>query len=121
MSPQVKKPVPSRRYFPQNLLGREASKKFVRAINLGVPCFQPESDVRAFVSHGFVSCQQFRFICILEKSFRTWARHFSIALRWPQPESRLMLNEQPVLDAQDAGSDPLSSCAESRTPREQTN
>jgi len=43
MSPQVKKPVPAWRYFPQNLLGREACKKLVRAINLGVPCFQPES------------------------------------------------------------------------------
>src|SRR6266481_5331147 len=68
MSPQVKKPVPSRRYFPQNLLGREASKKLVRAINLGVPCFQPESYVRAFVSHGFVSYQLLRLICILKKS-----------------------------------------------------
>src|SRR5882762_7647817 len=87
MSPQVKKPVPSRRYFPQNLLGREASKELVRAINLGVPCFQPESDVRTFISHGCVSCQPVRFICVLEKSFRTWARDFSIALRWLHPES----------------------------------
>src|SRR6266576_1314967 len=87
MSPQVKKPVPARRYFPENLLGREACKKLVRALNLSVPCFQPESYVRAFVSHQFVSCQPVRFICILEKSFRTWARHFSIALLWPHPES----------------------------------
>src|SRR5260370_8297725 len=68
MSPQVKKPVPAWRYFPQNLLGREACKKLVRAINLGVPCFQPESYVRAFVSDGFVSYQLLRLICILEKS-----------------------------------------------------
>src|ERR1700675_1337398 len=88
MSPQVKKPVLARRYLPHNLLGREASKKLVRAINLGVPCFQPESYVRAFVSHESVSCQPLRFICISEKSFRTWARHFSIALLWPHPESR---------------------------------
>src|SRR6266478_2132073 len=59
--PQVEKPVSARRYFPQNLLGREASKELVRAINLGVPCFEPESDVRAFVSHGCVSCQPLRF------------------------------------------------------------
>src|SRR5258708_19348292 len=87
MSPQVKKPVPARSYFPQNLLGREASKELVRAINLGVPCFQPESEVRALGSHESVSCQPLRFICALEKSVRTWACHFSIALRWPHPES----------------------------------
>src|ERR1700722_16728158 len=80
MSPQVKKPVPARRYLPQNLLGRQASKKLVCAINLGVPCFQPESYVRAFVSHRFVSCQPLRFICISEKSFRAWAQRFSIAV-----------------------------------------
>src|SRR6266849_518713 len=68
MSPQVKKPVPAWRYFPQNLLGREACKKLVRALNLGVPCFQPESYARAFVSHGFVSYQLLRLICILDKS-----------------------------------------------------
>ena len=41
MAPQVKQPVSARRYFPQNLLGREASKKLVRPIDLGLPCFQP--------------------------------------------------------------------------------
>src|SRR4029077_15923354 len=87
MSPQVKKPVPARRYFPQNLHGREASKKLVSAINLGVPRFQPEIYVRAFVSHASVSSQPLRYMCIVEKSFRTWARHFSIALLWPHPES----------------------------------
>src|SRR5580704_5862600 len=87
MSPQVKKPVPARRYFPKNLLGRGASKKLVRAINLGVPCFQPESYVRAFASHESVSFQPLRFILVLEKSLRTWARHFSIALLWLHPES----------------------------------
>src|SRR5580693_3023275 len=86
MSPQVKKPVPARRYLPQNLLGGEVPKKLVRAINLGVPCFQPESDVRAFVSHWCVSCQPLRFICILQKSVRTLARDFSIALLWIHPE-----------------------------------
>src|SRR5277367_2117709 len=87
MSPQVKKSVLARRYLPENLLGREACKKLVRAINLGVPCFQTECYVRAFVSHRFVSCQPQRFICILEESFRTSARHFSISLLWPHPES----------------------------------
>ena len=57
MSPQVKKPVPARRYFPQNVLGREASKKLVRPLDLGLPYFQPESYLRAFVSHGSISCQ----------------------------------------------------------------
>src|SRR5579862_291530 len=88
MPPQVKKPVLARGYFPQNLLGREAFKKLVRAINLGVPCFQPDSYVRAFVSHPSVSSQPLRFICVSEKSFRTWAHHFSIGLLWPHPESR---------------------------------
>jgi hypothetical protein len=80
MPPQVKKAVPARRYFPENLVGREASKKLVRAINLGVPSFQPESYVRDFASHQFISCKPLRFIRALDDSFRTWARHFSIAL-----------------------------------------
>src|SRR6266478_8104 len=80
MSPQVKQSVSSRRYFPLDLLGREASKKLVRPLDLRRPYFQPESYVRAFVSHRSVSCE-IPFICALEKSVRTWARHFSIALQ----------------------------------------
>ena len=48
MSPQVKKPVSARCYLPQKLLGGEASKKLVRAVNLGVPCFYSESYQRTF-------------------------------------------------------------------------
>src|SRR6202047_1544451 len=80
MSPQVKQSVSARRYFPQDLLGREASKKLVRPIDLGLPYFQPESYTRAFVSHASISCQPLPLICALGKSFRTWERHFSIAL-----------------------------------------
>src|SRR5579871_5742220 len=58
MSPQVEQPVSARRYFLQNLLGREGSKKLVRPIDLGFPCFQPESCIRAFVSHGSFSSQR---------------------------------------------------------------
>src|SRR5882672_4590700 len=56
MSPQVKNPVPARRYFPQDLLGRETSKKLIRPIDLGLPCFQRESDARGVVSHDSISC-----------------------------------------------------------------
>src|SRR5580692_3335576 len=58
MSPQVEQPVSARRNFLQNLLGREGSKKLVRPIDLGFPCFQPESCIRAFVSHGSFSSQR---------------------------------------------------------------
>src|SRR5467141_4152591 len=57
MSPQVKQSVPARCYFPQDLLGRERSKKLVRPIDLGLPCFQPESCERRVVSHASISCQ----------------------------------------------------------------
>src|ERR1700731_503023 len=58
MPPQVEQPVSARRYFQQNLLGREGSKKLVRPIDLRFPYFQPESCIRAFVSHGSFSSQQ---------------------------------------------------------------
>src|SRR6202521_3964722 len=88
MSPQVKQPVPARCYFPQDLLGRKGSKQLVRPIDLGLPCFQPESYASAVVSHGSISCQPFRLICASGKSFRTWERHFSIALGWPMAVGR---------------------------------
>src|SRR6267143_1206396 len=55
MSPQIKQPVPARRYFPQDLLGREASKNLVRPLELCLPYLQPESHIRAFVCHSSVS------------------------------------------------------------------
>src|SRR6266436_2895238 len=55
MSPQVKQPVSARRYFPQDLLGRESSKKLVRPVELCLPYLQPESHIRAFVRHGSVT------------------------------------------------------------------
>src|SRR5580692_12910931 len=58
VSPQVEQPVSARRYFLQNLLGREGSKKLVRPIDLRFPYFQPESCIRAFVSHGSFSSQR---------------------------------------------------------------
>src|SRR6266481_5954879 len=57
MSPQVKHSIPARRNFPKDLLGRERSKKLVRPIDLGLPCFQPESCERRVVSHASISCQ----------------------------------------------------------------
>src|SRR5467141_2703713 len=36
MSPQVKQPVSARRYLPQDLVGREDSKKLVRPLDLGL-------------------------------------------------------------------------------------
>src|SRR5258705_13296844 len=57
MSPQVKHSIPARSNFPKVLLGREASKKLVRPIDLGLPCFQPESCERRVVSHASISCQ----------------------------------------------------------------
>src|SRR6266478_168351 len=70
MSPQVKQSVSARRYFPQDLLGREASKKLVRPLDLGLPYFQPESYIRAFVSHGSTSCQPLPLICAESSHFR---------------------------------------------------
>jgi len=55
MSPQVKQPVSTRRYFPQDHLGRESSKKLVRPVELCLPYLQPESHIRAFVCHSFIS------------------------------------------------------------------
>src|ERR1700719_955721 len=55
--PQVKNPVPARRYFPQDLLRGETSKKLVRPIDLRLPCLQPEGYERAVVSHASISCQ----------------------------------------------------------------
>src|SRR6266850_4447843 len=57
MSPQVKHSIPAGCYFPQDLLGREASKQLVRPIDLGLPYFQPESYARGVVSHASISCQ----------------------------------------------------------------
>src|SRR5579863_6307305 len=65
MSPQVKQPVSVRRYFPQNLLGRERSKKCVRPIDLGFPCFQPECCIRSFISHGSISFDSALFCALL--------------------------------------------------------
>src|ERR1700761_132629 len=65
MSPQVNQPVSVRRYFPQNLIGRERSKKCVRPIDLGFPCFQPESCIRAFVSHDSISFDSAVFCALL--------------------------------------------------------
>src|SRR6202140_752358 len=70
--PQIKQPVPARRYFPQDLLGREASKKLVCPLDLRLPYFQPETYVRALVFHGSISLRLLPLICDLEKSFRTW-------------------------------------------------
>src|ERR1700730_8987435 len=70
--PQIKEPVPARRYFPQDLLGREVSKKLVCPLDLRLPYFQPESYVRALVFHGSISLRPLPLICDLEKSFRTW-------------------------------------------------
>src|SRR5207247_11240006 len=55
MSPQVKQPVSARRYFQQDLLGREASKKLVLPLDLRLPHPQRESHIRAFVCHSYVS------------------------------------------------------------------
>src|SRR5260370_106483 len=55
MSPQVKQPVSARRYFPQDLLGRESYKKLVRPVELCLPYLQPESHIRVFVCHSFIS------------------------------------------------------------------
>src|SRR5467141_1829483 len=55
MPPQVKQHVSARRYFPQDLLGRESSKKLVRPVELRLPYLQPESHIRAFVCHSSVS------------------------------------------------------------------
>src|SRR5262249_41173162 len=55
MSPQVKQPVSARRYFPQDLFGRESSKKLVPPVQLCLPYLQPESHIRAFVCHSFIS------------------------------------------------------------------
>src|SRR2546425_8287423 len=69
MSPQVKQPIPARCYFPQHFLGREGSKKPVRPVDLGLPCFQPDSYTRAFVSHSSVSFPPLHLICTLAKFF----------------------------------------------------
>src|SRR6267143_5965514 len=74
MSPQVKQSVSARRYFPLDLLGREASKKLVRPLDLRRPYLQPDSHIRAFVCHVHISCQPLPIICTLGKSFRTWER-----------------------------------------------
>src|SRR6516162_6078960 len=68
MSPQVKQPVSARRYFPQDLLGRESSKKFVRPVELSLPYLQPESHIRAFVCHSFLSLNNSRFAALKLKS-----------------------------------------------------
>src|ERR1700730_8731766 len=86
--PQIKQPVPARRYFPQDLLGREASKKLVCPFDLPLPYLQAESYVCAFVSHGFISLRPLSLICTLGKSFRTWEYHSSIALLWLRLVSR---------------------------------
>src|SRR6266436_914358 len=65
MSPQVKKTVFARRYFPQDLLGRESSKKLVRPVELCLPYLQPESHIRAFVCHSFIS-STLRQVCRVE-------------------------------------------------------
>src|SRR5258705_9858203 len=56
MSPQVKQSVPAGCYFPQDLLGGEASNQLVRPIDLGLPSFQPERYARGVVSHASISC-----------------------------------------------------------------
>ncbi len=40
-----------------NVLGREASKKLVRSVDLSLPYFQSESYIRAVVSPGSISYQ----------------------------------------------------------------
>src|SRR5579864_1087060 len=79
MSPQVEQPVSAGRYFLQNLLGREGSKKLVRPIDLGFPYFQPESCIRAFVSHGSISSQ--RLPSLPEGAPRP-SRSAIISVRW---------------------------------------
>src|ERR1700681_2785296 len=55
MAPQIKQPVSARRYFPQDLLGRQASKKLVRPFGLRLPHLHPEGYIRSFVFHNFIS------------------------------------------------------------------
>src|ERR1700687_2802166 len=88
MSPQVKNPVPARCYFPQDLLGREGPKKFVRPIDLGLPYFQPESYASAVVSHGSISCQPFRLICALESLSEHGSATFRLLFRGPMAVGR---------------------------------
>src|SRR5258708_223402 len=77
MSPQVKQPVLARRYFPQDLLGRESSKKLVRPVELRLPYLQPESHIRAFVCHGFISLNNSRFAALKLKSAEVRGPPFS--------------------------------------------
>src|SRR5882762_6740709 len=55
MTPQIKQPVSARRNFPQDLLGRESSKKLVRPVELCLPHLQSEGYIRSFVCHSFIS------------------------------------------------------------------
>src|SRR5437588_11909740 len=83
MSPQVKQSVSARRYFSQNRLGREASKKLVRSFDLRLPPLQPESYISTIVSYSCVSFRPLPLICTLGKSFRTPVPCFVFPLTQP--------------------------------------
>src|ERR1700722_2845405 len=59
--PQIKQPVSARRYFAQEVIGRETSKKLVCPFDLRLPHLQAESYVRALVFHGFISLDHLYF------------------------------------------------------------
>src|SRR6266481_1913936 len=63
MTPQIKQPVSARRYFAQDILGREASKEFIGPSDLCLPHLQPEGYIRSFVFHRFVSLTTTRSPC----------------------------------------------------------
>src|SRR5467141_3941408 len=86
MSPEVKHSIPARCYFPQDLLGREASKQLVRPIDLGLPYFQPESYARGVVSHASISCQPMRNkrLIAAEQTASSINAPIWIGLRWFQ-------------------------------------
>src|SRR6267142_1003759 len=75
MSPQIKQPIPARRYFPQDPLGREVSKKLVGPLDLRLPHLQPKSYIRAFISHG---CISFRLLSMFWEVSPNTERHSSI-------------------------------------------
>src|SRR6267143_4826218 len=92
MSPQVKQPVPARGYFPQDLLGREASKKLVRPLDLRLPHLQRESHIRSFVCHSSVSSHLYISFVYWE----TLSEHGSATFRLLF--CGLILNDVPMLD-----------------------
>src|SRR6267154_1907966 len=102
MSPQVKHSIPARCYFPKNLLGREASKKLVRPIDLGLPCFQPESYARRVVCHASISCRH--YVVQRTEGVRRWQwlsveyvdRRAGDALVLQDADQRLLIDDRPA-------------------------